>query len=241
MKKQKPKIAILRWEEGQVPMGLLQLEHLPGNSTNPASYPFSVRMVHVEGACVETVITHPSQKLLEDMIAISKKLVEEEGIEAITTSCGFNAIFQKGLSEALPVPVFTSALLQVPLMQHLIGNRAIGILTANGSALTQAHFAACGIGEDTALHVMGLENAPEWNKIFACPDEAFDVELVRQEILSVVRKGVEDCPNMGAILLECTDLPPFGTDIKKAIGLPVFDFNSLMGIMASALGEFRLY
>ena len=40
MKKQKPKIAILRWEEGQVPMGLLQLEHLPGNSTNPASYPF---------------------------------------------------------------------------------------------------------------------------------------------------------------------------------------------------------
>lgn len=241
MKQPNPKIAILRWEEGQVPQGLLQLESMPGNSTNPASYPFAVRMAHVEGACVETVITHPSQKVLEDMIAISKKLVAEEGVAAITTSCGFNAIFQKALSEALPVPVFTSALLQIPLIRNLIGNRAIGVLTANGSALTREHFAACGISADTVLHVMGLEDAPEWNKIFACPDEAFDVELVRQEILNTVRKGIADCPNMGAILLECTDLPPFGKDIQAESGLPVFDFQSMMGLMASALGAFRLY
>ena len=62
-----PKIAILRWEEGLVPEGLMQLEALPGNSTNRNSYPFPVRLVHVPGACVETVITHPSEKLLEDM------------------------------------------------------------------------------------------------------------------------------------------------------------------------------
>ena len=222
-------------------MGLLQLESLPGNSTNPASYPFDVRMIHVEGACVETVITHPSEKLLEDMIAISKKLVEEEGIEAITTSCGFNAIFQKALSQALPVPVFTSALLQIPFIENLIGGKTIGVLTANGGSLTKEHFAACGIREDAALYVMGLENAQEWGKIFTHPDEAFDVEAVRQEILSVVKKGREDCPDMGAILLECTDLPPFGRDIQAATGLPVFDFNSMMGIMAAALGEIRLY
>ena len=69
-----PKIAILRWEEGLVPEGLMQLEALPGNSTNRNSYPFPVRLVHVPGACVETVITHPSEKLLEDMITICKKL-----------------------------------------------------------------------------------------------------------------------------------------------------------------------
>lgn len=35
----KPKIALLRWEKGQVCDALMQLETLPGNSTNPASYP----------------------------------------------------------------------------------------------------------------------------------------------------------------------------------------------------------
>lgn len=91
----KAKIAILRWEQGLVPEGLMQLEAMPGNSTNPETFPFPVKLVEVPGACVETVITHPSQQLLADMIEISKGLVEKDGIKAISTSCGFNAIFQK--------------------------------------------------------------------------------------------------------------------------------------------------
>ena len=59
-----PVIAILRWESGHVPAGLMQLEQMPGNSTNPRSYPFPVKLVEVKGANVETVITHPSQTLL---------------------------------------------------------------------------------------------------------------------------------------------------------------------------------
>ena len=73
------KIAILRWESGHVPQGLMQLEQLPGNSTNPASYPFPVKLVEVKGANTDTVILHPSQKLLEDMIQLAKEL-EKEGV-----------------------------------------------------------------------------------------------------------------------------------------------------------------
>lgn len=54
-------------------------------------------------------------------------------------------------------------------------------------------------------------------------------------------EGMKACPDMGAILLECTDLPPFGSAIQEATDLPVFDFNPMMGIMAAALGEHRLY
>mgnify|MGYP001109930509 FL=1 len=68
------KIAILRWESGHVPQGLMQLEQLPGNSTNLASYPFPVKLVEVKGANTNTVILHPSQKLLEDMIQLAKEL-----------------------------------------------------------------------------------------------------------------------------------------------------------------------
>lgn len=57
------------------------------------------------------------------MITMAKKMVEEDGVKAFTTSCGFNAIFQKKLADALDVPVFTSSLLQVPYMQQIIGTK----------------------------------------------------------------------------------------------------------------------
>jgi len=238
----KPKIAILRWEAGHVPQGLMQLETMPGNSTNTASYPFPVRLVQVPGANVETVITHPSQKLLVDMIAIAKDLVEKEGIEAISTSCGFNAIFQKALAEAVDVPVFTSALLQVPFVQALVGqSRAVGVITANKAALTKEHFHACGITGDMNVVVLGLENAREWSKIFDHPDERFDMDAVSKEILGVAREGLTQHPEIGAIVLECTDLPPYAAAIRESLHLPVFDFNSMMGHMAIALGEIHLY
>jgi Asp/Glu/hydantoin racemase len=240
--KKTPKIAILRWEEGHVPEGLLQLETMPGNSTNLESYPFPVRLVRMEGANVETVITHPSQELLAKMIRISKKLVNEEGIKAISTSCGFNAIFQKELSEALDVPVFTSALLQVPFVYNLIGkDKIVGVITANKSALTKEHFHACGITDDINVEVMGLENAKEWSKIFENPDEKFDIDAVTEEIIGVARKGVAKHPEIGAIVLECTDLPPYAAKIREAVNLPVFDFNSMMGHVAIALEEMKLY
>ncbi|WP_130862035.1 aspartate/glutamate racemase family protein [Bacilliculturomica massiliensis] len=237
-----PKIAVLRWEEGHVPEGLLQLETMPGNSTNRESYPFPVRLIYVEGANVETVITHPSKELLANMIRISKQLVEEEGIQAITTSCGFNAIFQKELAEALDVPVFTSALLQVPFAQNLIGkNKTVGVITANKGSLTKEHFHACGITDDMNVEVMGLEDAKEWSKIFDKPDEKFDMDAVTEEIIGVAKKGVADHPEIGAIVLECTDLPPYAAKIREAVKLPVFDFNSMMGHMAIALADLNLY
>jgi Asp/Glu/hydantoin racemase len=238
----KTKIAILRWEKGHVPAGLMQLETMPGNSTNLKSYPFPVKLVHIQGANVETVITHPSRKLLADMIQISKKLVEEDGIRAISTSCGFNAIFQKELAEALDVPVFTSALLQVPFVHNLIGkDKAVGVITANKSALTKEHFHACGITDDIPVEVMGLENAREWSKIFENPDEEFDMDAVSEEIIGVAQNGVAEHPNIGAIVLECTDLPPYAARIRKTVNLPVFDFSSMMGYIAVALGEMKLY
>ena len=237
-----PSIAILRWESGCVPAGLLQLERMPGNSTNPASYPFPVKLVEVKGANVETVITHPSQTLLADMVTLSKRLAEQEGILAITTSCGFNAIFQEALSSAVPVPVFTSALLQIPFVQQTIGkDRTVAVITANKSALSERHLRACGITEDMHVQVFGLETAAEWKKIFEQPDQPFDIDIVGGEIEEVAASAVRSNPDIGAIVLECTDLPPYASRIRQALRLPVFDFSSMMGLMSIALGGLSLY
>lgn len=239
---EKAKIAILRWESGRVPMGLLQLEELPGNSTNPKSYPFEVKMVEVPGACTETIITHPSKEVLQRMIEIGKELVEKEGIKAITGSCGFDAIFQKELSEALPVPVFMSSLMQVPFAQTIAGpNKSIGVITANGASLTKEHLAYANITDDSNVFIMGMEKCPEWNKIFANEDERVDMDIVNNEVLSVAKQGKKDHPDLGAIVLECTDLPPYAAAIRKELDVPVFDFNSMMAHIAHSLNVISLY
>lgn len=201
-----------------------------------------MKLVSIKGANTDTVMIHPSQELLKEMIRISKKLIKEDGIQAISTSCGFNAIFQKGLAEALEVPVFTSALLQVPVIHNMIGKeKSIEIITANKSALTKEHLRACGITDDTPLVVIGLESAAEWSKIFKNPDQGFDLDTVKNEVIHAVKAGVADHPNIGAIVLECTDLSPFAEKIREETQLPVFDFSSMMGHVAVALGEMRLY
>ncbi len=238
---QNAKIAILRWEKGHVPQGLMQLEALPGNSTNPASYPFPVRLVEVKGANADTVILHPSRQVLDEMIRLCRQL-RDEGIRAVTTSCGFNAIFQRELAEAADIPVFTSALLQVPLAKAMIGrHRRVGVLTANRASLTPEHMAACGITPDMGTVVAGLEDAAEWCKIFRQPDQPFDMDTVSGEILDAARRLYAQYPDIGAIVLECTDLPPYAERIRRDLDLPVFDINSLVGYAAMSLSALRLY
>ena len=104
-----PKIALLRWDADQISDVLMKLETLPGNSTNPESYPFDVALVHVKGANMDTVEVNPCQELLDEYIRVCKELAAQ-GVKAITTSCGFNAYYQEALAAAVPEVVFTSSL-----------------------------------------------------------------------------------------------------------------------------------
>jgi hypothetical protein len=60
------------------------------------------------------------------------------GAAAITTSCGFLVRYQAALQAALPVPVWTSALLALPLLDRP------GVVTVDGDALGAAHLLAAG-------------------------------------------------------------------------------------------------
>ncbi len=235
------KIAILCWEAGHVPRGLVQLESLTGNSTNPNSYPFPVRFCRIKGANIETVLENPSRDVLKNMIEESKKLISE-GIAAITTSCGFNAIFHKELTEALDVPVFTSSLLQVPFVHGIISpSKTVAIITAKKAALREEHLHAVGITPDIKVEILGMENSYEWNKIFTAPDEDINLEVVAKEVVDTAVRALGEHIGIGAFVLECTDLPPFAQAIRDAVRLPVYDFVTLMGIVARSIGVARPY
>lgn len=236
-KAESPRIGILCWEAGQVPRGLVQLESLKGNSTNPQSYRFPVRFCRVKGANIQTILENPDRDVLARMIKEARHMVSE-GARAISTSCGFNAIFQQELADGLDVPVFTSSLLQVPLVNRMLGGkREIAVITAKKAALRQDHLRAVGITSDIPVHVFGMEECPEWNKIFVAPDDDVDLEVIRQEVVGTAMKAIEAHPGIGAFVLECTDLPPFAQPIREATGRPVFDFISLINHVNEALGD----
>lgn len=230
-----PKIGILCWETGHVPRGLMQLESLVGNSTNPASYDYPVRLKPVRGANVHTVLENPDRQVLARMIADAKDMASD-GILAITTSCGFNAIFQEELASAVGLPVFTSSLLQVPMVQRMLGPTSqVCVVTANAGALRPEHLRAAGIERISGLHIVGLEQCSEWRRMFAEPDQDVDLTRIAQEVLKTGLEARAAHPAIRAFVLECTDLPPFSARIRQQTGLPVFDFITMANYLHASL------
>jgi hypothetical protein len=230
MRYEKPFIGVLCWEEGGNPKGLEQLESLPGNSVNPESYPFPVIFRRVKGANYNSVLHNPHSGILDVMVSDGMAMVEQ-GVRAIITSCGFNAIFQKKLAKALPVPVFTSTLIQIPFILSSIGCKKLAVITASKQALKPAHFGAVGVEDMSGIEIYGMDEQPEWSKIHLTPDQPLSIKTVEKEVISTAVTAQKEIPELGAILLECTDLPPFAPAIREAVKVPVYDLSTMITLI----------
>ena len=62
-----------------------------------------------------------------------------------------------------------------------------------------------------------------------------DFEKVEQEVVEAARSLVEKDDKVKAILLECTDLPPYAAAVQEALDLPVFDFTTMINYVFSAV------
>lgn len=78
-------------------------------------------------------------------------------------------------------------------------------------------------------------------KFFDEPNSEFDIDSVTDEIVGTAQKCFIENPEIGAIVLECTDLPPYARRISEELDIPVFDFSSMIGHVAASIGEVTLY
>ena len=213
------------------PLGILMLEarfpRIPGDMGNGLTWPFPVLYKVVRGASPEKVVLQGAAGLLPAFLDAAAELVDL-GAEAITTNCGFLALFQRELAAHVGVPVATSALMQVPWVQAILPpGKRVGIVTVSAASLTPAHLDAAGVPRDAPIE--GTEGGREFFRVLIKAEKNdLDIDLARADILDAGRALVARDPDVGAIVLECTNMPPYAHALRQALGLPVFDIYSLI-------------
>lgn len=231
-------VGMLGWEPGKA-KGLKQLEKLPGHSLNPNTYNFPLQYKRVPGANFDSIVLNPSAKVLKTMVETAQKL-ERNGIKALTTSCGFNAVFHSKLSNSVSIPVFASSLIQVPLVYRMLkDNQTVAIITARKSSLTNEHLTGVGVNETIPVVIEGIkENSKEWKKMEKEPEREIDVDRIENDVVNIAQNMVETTSRVGAFVLECTDLPPFSKSIREATDLPVFDLVTLVKMVYNTISRY---
>ncbi|GHV94434.1 hypothetical protein AGMMS50293_07540 [Spirochaetia bacterium] len=218
-------------------MGILMLNttfpRIPGDIGNATTFSFPVVYKIIENANAFTVVDQGGKDLLEPFIEGARELAKL-GVRAITTSCGFLATLQKELAAAVNVPVFTSSLIQARLVYPMLApGQKVGIITANAAALGERHFAGVGIA-DIPRAVIGVEKS-HFAEMFFSGSNKLDEKKAETELVAAAEKLVADHGDIGAIVLECTNMPPYAAAIHEATGLPVFDIVTLTNYVYAAL------
>ena len=211
-------------------LGILMLEarfpRIPGDMGNGETWPFPVMFRVVRGASPEKVVLKGAVGLLEDFKDAALDLVKL-GCDGITTNCGFLSIYQKEIAAHVGVPVATSSMMQVPFVQSLLPpGKRVGMLTVSKQSMTPKHLAA--IGVDPTTPVIGAEGRREFTRVLMGDEPVMDVAKAELDILDAGRELVETHKDIGAIVLECTNMCPYAAALRDHLQLPVYDIYSFM-------------
>ena len=234
---------IYKAKEGQYSageaIGILLLDALlplpPGDVANATTFSFPVRYKVVQAASIDRLIYERDPALLEPFIEAGRELVRE-GVKAITSDCGFMALFQEEIASALPVPVFLSSLLQVPFIHRTLRRgEMVGIIAADSRQVTDRHLRAVGIDESMPVKIVGMENQPNFCDAILNEKGVLDFDKVEQEVVQVAERLVTEEAKVKAILLECSNLPPYAAAVQEAVNLPVYDFITMINHVFSAV------
>ncbi len=223
------------------PLGILMLEarfpRIPGDMGNAVTWPFPVLYRVVRGASPDRVVRRRAEGLLPAFIEAGRELTAM-GAAGITTNCGFLCLFQGELATALGVPVLTSSLLQYRLIARMLPpERRVGILTVSRSSLTADHLAAAEVPVDAPIE--GPDEGGEFARTILGNRPEMDPAAAERDLRAAAARLVDRHPEVGAILLECTNMGPFAAAIAARTGRPVFDMVGLVTWFHGALAPRR--
>ena len=165
--------------------------------------------------------------------------LEAQGVGAITANCGLIALMQKELAAVVKAPVATSGLLLVPTLHRLLGGKRIGILTFFTHAVSERNYNASGWSEtEIPIALGGVGESEAWLEFLRTKEipPALRVRL-EADLLATARGLLEQHPDIGGFVSECTMLPTCLPAIRRELGMPVWDILTLLDLTMA--GHFR--
>ncbi len=202
----------------------------PGDIGNASSFEHPVLYDTIPAAVVDTIVkdAKPERQIVGSFIESGIKLADQ-GATVIGTSCGFMASVQNEIAEKLPVPFISSSLILLPILKSLFGQGAqIGVLTFDSNRLGQCHFPDSIPVDDPTISVSGLDHDCHWFQCINNNLEQADKVQARVDVFNLVESCLQKNPDIAAILLECTNLSPWKTEIQSKFKRPVFDLVSAL-------------
>lgn len=207
---------------------------IPGDVGNASSYPYPVLYRTVPDVTLERLIEQGDLSLTDKVIETAREL-EASGVTAITSDCGYMMHFQEQVAAAVSIPVMLSSLLQLPFMASLLGpGQAVGIICANRRRLTDELLAKANPNARIPVHVAGLESCPNFRGPILDETDTLDSDLIQSEVVATADALCAEHPEIGAILLECSNLPPYAHAVQSKTGRPVFDFVTMIDYVRAA-------
>ncbi len=218
-------------------VGILMLEtrfpRIPGDMGNALTWPFPVLYKVVPGASPARVVFDKAAGLLPAFLDAAAELVRL-GADGITTTCGFLSLYQREIAAYVGVPVATSSLMQIPLIERILPpGKRVGVLTISGASLTHEHLIAAGADPDTP--VVGTEAGREFTRAILGDEARLDAAAAERDILDAGDTLMAQYPETGAVLLECTNMVPYARALSEHLRLPGFSIYSFVTWFQSGL------
>ncbi|MVA96130.1 aspartate/glutamate racemase family protein [Nitratireductor sp. CAU 1489] len=206
---------------------------LPGDVAHAGTWPFPVQFRVVSGVRPADVIEgDPRHSLDAFRIAIDDLVAL--GCTAITTSCGFLAAVQDELARHSSVPFLSSALLQIPMVERILpAGKKPGLIVSDSQALSERHFR--GVGAMSGLPTTALP--PDGILLRNMREQATEVDAAAQEaeVIATVAELLARHDDVGALVFECANLPPYSAAVSRRFGLPIYDIVTLVRWMQLSL------
>ncbi len=208
--------------------GILMTEsaipRVPGDPGHAETFPFPVRYGVVKGFPFDDLVACRKDNL--HLVIQAARDLENRGVKFVAADCGLFSLFQAEVAASLDVPFLGSPLSLIPLVSAFLpASRKVGLITGDARILKDEHLLAAGAKRDR-LAIQGMENSTEFQRVVIERGETLDVEAMRQGVLDAAR-GLSGEP-LGAVVLECTNLATFRSDVQRLLGVPVFDMVSLI-------------
>jgi hypothetical protein len=214
--------------------GILMLDstipRIPGDPGHAETFAFPVRYRIITDFALEDLVEIKLDHI--DRVIQAALDLQRDGVHFIAADCGLFAPFQHEIANALNIPFIGSSLSLLPLIAGFLPpGKKIGLITGDTRLLKPRHLAAVG-ADPTRLVIRGMENSQEFQDVVISRGTRLDADAMQAGALTAAEDLFRSGQSIGAVVLECTNLISFRSDIQKEFNVPVYDMLSLIEFFA---------